>query len=1175
MAAPKSNRDDTLLKNLVPLNTLSDEQFEGFRRQIITEKVKKGEYLFREGDTDHLTIYLLSGTVALLAGQKEVDSVSSGSQTARFALAHQIPRKYSARAKGSVTYVRVDSRQLSDLLARSQSASYEVNEAGISSMGDWMSQLLQSPVFQQIPPANLQQVMMRMQEVPVVAGEVIIQQGDEGDYFYLISKGSCKVTRHPAPDYPPVELAQLTEGQGFGEEALISDKPRGSTVTMLTDGELVRLSKEDFVELVKQPVSNNIDYAQGSRMVEEDAIWIDVRTPEEYEAVHLEGAVNLPFFSLRFQAPNLAEDRRYLVYGADAGQAGTGVYLLMERGYEVYALMQDWEEIAAQAGLVADSAGASMDINSEIIKDKDKAVDEEPRKNESVTEKKQNDSAESSETNITELQSQVKLLKQALATAEEKLKNSKIFEDGQYEFDAQLKELRTALDLTRDTLKKAQEETDQAREARGQLERDLQIERNQRQQLEKKHQEELASLDKKLELSKKSLQGLKQQTVEQHDVDTKQIASLQAEVEALQETRAEASEYRKSVDQLTQELTSANNKIAELHVLQQRLENEKEGAETSQADALNEAILRAENAEEEVRALKKSQHSSQADYQQQIKELTGRLETADKQLQQNNDEFTTLRDGLRKFEQETEALKQERGQLTLTLQEAERIRDHLQHERAAIEANVQTSQESLTEAKNEIKALEELRKQLESSLEQEHQTAEFLRRSLETAEEAVEISAATVDDSNQEITDLKQQLQELQKEAEALHADKVEWEKSHQELLQDQEDELARLRHEHEQEMATQHVRSEQYQQEREGLQAENTHLESQLAEIQNSLTSKQQAFDSAITEQKEQIERLESELTAARADLERLSKEQVAGQDTKQALNRAEVEIAQLTKTIEGLREVQLEMESQLSGGGEEELHRLRVALESEEKKRRLAEESAKKADVLRREREVQEAAVEMLGEDIEKLSRENAKLLEEKEKMTQQIAELHGQPQGQPEEEMALQLEEWRSKAIVYESERDDALAVAARMEAEVKELRSVIETYVTQLQNITVMDSNDELEALRSELEMVRNQAAEELEKARNQLSASEGMVKRQGDRDMDTVTSLQALRQEIDSNQRALNEKDQLLRKSQSQCRNLEDAIEDRDKEIDHLRRRLESLLRKTGDWDKAQKASIRS
>ena len=177
MPVQKRNSILTRLKNLVPLNTLTDAQLTQLQKQVVVEQAEKGEYLFREGETGHHNIYLLSGAIALLSGGKEVDLVRSGTKTARFALAHQLPRKYSGRAKGPVSYVRVDSRHLSDLLARNQSASYEVNETGDSNKGDWMGQLLQSPIFQQIPPANLQRIMMSMSELPVSANDVIIQQG--------------------------------------------------------------------------------------------------------------------------------------------------------------------------------------------------------------------------------------------------------------------------------------------------------------------------------------------------------------------------------------------------------------------------------------------------------------------------------------------------------------------------------------------------------------------------------------------------------------------------------------------------------------------------------------------------------------------------------------------------------------------------------------------------------------------------------------------------------------------------------------------------------------------------------------------------------------------------------------------------------------------------------------
>ena len=96
------------------------------------------------------------------------------------------------------------------------------------------------------------------------------------------------------------------------------------------------------------------------------------------------------------------------------------------------------------------------------------------------------------------------------------------------------------------------------------------------------------------------------------------------------------------------------------------------------------------------------------------------------------------------------------------------------------------------------------------------------------------------------------------------------------------------------------------------------------------------------------------------------------------------------------------------------------------------------------------------------------------------------------------------------------------------------------------------------------MVRKRADEDLTQLRSQLATAGTKVRQQGDRDVDTVATLQALRQEIDTIQRGLSDKEQTLRVSQSQCRSLEDAIEDRDKEIDQLRHKLQLLLSNTSD-----------
>jgi chromosome segregation ATPase len=275
--------------------------------------------------------------------------------------------------------------------------------------------------------------------------------------------------------------------------------------------------------------------------------------------------------------------------------------------------------------------------------------------------------------------------------------------------------------------------------------------------------------------------------------------------------------------------------------------------------------------------------------------------------------------------------------------------------------------------------------------------------------------------------------------------------------------------------------------------------------------------------------------------------------------------------------------MESQLSDDVENEVHALRVELESEKKKREKSEKMARQADVLRRERAVQETAIEMLGEDLENLTKERDNLTKQLTEMRTQYTDLvnendhlHSEMSGMREQvtdstladDLLVQLEDLRHKAESYERERDDAKAEASKMRREVGELRSVIETYVEQIQDVQSFGVDEQVNALRTELDMVRRQAAADLEHMRSELHTTKSRLGNAESRDVDEVAALQASRQEMVSMQQSLNEKDHLLKMSQSQCRSLEDAIEDRDKEVDQLKRKLELLLRKAGGLDQS-------
>ncbi len=335
--APKQNSLQTL-KKLIPLNLLPEADLEQLLKTAAFKQDRAGTYLFRQGDTDYHNIYLLSGKVALLDNMREVDRVAAGSETARFPLAHQIPRKNSARAIGVVEYVLIDNRKLSEMLVRNKDDDYKVADLSSTISDDWMDQLLQSKVFQQIPPSNIQGVIMRMEEVEVKRGEKVVEQGGEGDYFYLIHQGRCTVSRLEDGKKKPTELAKLGPGDSFGEEALLSDSPRNSTVTMLTKGILLRLAKEDFIQFVKRPLARGVSFEEADALVAKGAVWLDVRSPVQYAAGHLEHSVSFPLDTLRYQAPNLALDQKYVICCDDGHLSSTAAYLLTDRGFVVSVL---------------------------------------------------------------------------------------------------------------------------------------------------------------------------------------------------------------------------------------------------------------------------------------------------------------------------------------------------------------------------------------------------------------------------------------------------------------------------------------------------------------------------------------------------------------------------------------------------------------------------------------------------------------------------------------------------------------------------------------------------------------------------------------------------------------------------------------------------------------------
>ncbi|PKO49974.1 MAG: cyclic nucleotide-binding protein, partial [Betaproteobacteria bacterium HGW-Betaproteobacteria-20] len=124
----------------------------------------------------------------------------------------------------------------------------------------------------------------------------------------------------------------------FGEEALVSDNKRNATITMKTDGSLLRLKKDDFVELLKSPIVRRVDLAAAGEKIKQGAQLLDVRFKSEYAYQHPEGAISAPLHELRSIAPQLEKGREYIVYCQTGRRSSAAAFILAQFGLTAYVL---------------------------------------------------------------------------------------------------------------------------------------------------------------------------------------------------------------------------------------------------------------------------------------------------------------------------------------------------------------------------------------------------------------------------------------------------------------------------------------------------------------------------------------------------------------------------------------------------------------------------------------------------------------------------------------------------------------------------------------------------------------------------------------------------------------------------------------------------------------------
>jgi MFS family permease len=117
-------------------------------------------------------------------------------------------------------------------------------DEGLGAQADIIDRLREVAMLRPLPVSTIEHLARSVREESVEPGETVIEQGQVGESFYVIVAGEVEVRKNGRL------LRVLSDGDSFGEIALLRDVPRTTTVRARTPLALYELDRRHFVPTV-------------------------------------------------------------------------------------------------------------------------------------------------------------------------------------------------------------------------------------------------------------------------------------------------------------------------------------------------------------------------------------------------------------------------------------------------------------------------------------------------------------------------------------------------------------------------------------------------------------------------------------------------------------------------------------------------------------------------------------------------------------------------------------------------------------------------------------------------------------------------------------------------------------------------------------------------------------
>jgi len=203
--------------------------------------VKKGDVVFKAGEVGDFFYVIQSGQVELLMGGDEMPDlniqIEAGGSFGELALLYTDPRAATIRASEETELWRVHGKTFKQVVVESSAKKRKQYEQLLSAV----------PLLSTLKNSERAKIADTLEEKTYEAGEVLIRENDRGDFFYVLMSGEVDFSK---ADHHMEVVMTMSEGDYFGELALLTDSQRRATATAKTSVKVARMHRRDFTRLL-------------------------------------------------------------------------------------------------------------------------------------------------------------------------------------------------------------------------------------------------------------------------------------------------------------------------------------------------------------------------------------------------------------------------------------------------------------------------------------------------------------------------------------------------------------------------------------------------------------------------------------------------------------------------------------------------------------------------------------------------------------------------------------------------------------------------------------------------------------------------------------------------------------------------------------------------------------